>query len=175
MFVPDGNDNVEPSRALHIPSASVVPESCPIVAERASVPDSASMVPVLVSVPLTRMVEVSDPAVFSIVASIVDCRGAAILVIDTRVALNQIAGDRFDLHGRGELAVAMERKVARSRLDDRAKIVERAVNVEQLIAGAREIDGPEVRKATDGRADRPSGPLKQAAGEVERGAAETDG
>ena len=49
---------------------SVLPETCAIVAEMLSVPESASMVPVLLSVPLTRIVEVPVPAVFSMVPAL---------------------------------------------------------------------------------------------------------
>ena len=48
MLVPLGNASVEPSRASQVPAVRVLPETCAMVAARPMVPDSASMVPVLI-------------------------------------------------------------------------------------------------------------------------------
>ena len=62
-----GKDSVEPFSATQVPAVSVLPASCAIVAARLRLPEPASMVPVLLSAPLTRMVDVPVPAVLSMV------------------------------------------------------------------------------------------------------------
>ena len=66
IVVPLGKASVEPSRAFQVPAVRVLPETCATVAARLTVPESAAMVPLLVSIPLTRIVDVPVPAVFSI-------------------------------------------------------------------------------------------------------------
>ena len=69
MSDPLGKASVEPDSAFQMPAVSVLAVICAILAERLSVPESASIVPVLLGVPFTRMVDVPVPAVFSIVPS----------------------------------------------------------------------------------------------------------
>ena len=75
----------------------MLPETWRSWRTRLSVPESASMVPVLLSVPLTRIVDVLVPAVFSIVPAFSICSLAAGRVVDSRVGLDQVRRPRLDL------------------------------------------------------------------------------
>ena len=71
MVVPLGNCRVAPSSAFQVPPVKLPLESwANVVGSRSSVPESASIVPVLVNTPVTEKVEVPVPPVFSIVPSL---------------------------------------------------------------------------------------------------------
>ncbi len=124
------------SMALQVPGGErAVPETCAIAAERASVPESASMVPVLFSVPLTRIVDVPVPPVFSIVPSLTMAvsrpKGLSTSRSRPRSGRRPPARSRES----GGLVVAVQPEDARAGLDDGPLVVDRAVVEKNLLAG----------------------------------------
>ena len=140
-----GTASVAPSSAFQVPPVSVLPESwLTELASRYSVPESASMVPVLLSGPLIEQRRGAGAGGLADRAGVVDGGLPAERVVDAGIGLDQVRGPRLVLQRGGRDVVAVQAEVAGAGLDDRPVIVERAVFEEALVAGAGEVHRSQV-------------------------------
>ena len=91
------------------------------------VPESASMVPVLLSAPLMYSCEVPLPASCESMPAFTTRGRPAIGIVDAGIGLDQVGGPRLDLQRGGGDVVAVQAEVAAAGLDDGPEVVERAV------------------------------------------------
>ena len=136
----------------------------------ANVPESASIVPVLVSVPLTSSVDTPRSGCFLDRPLVDDGGGAAkgtIGIVDSRVGLNIVRRSRSDLERRRKPAVAVQPQVAQSGLKDGAKVVEHAVVIEDEIICAIQDHRPVVGQVAERSRDETAAPQERATRELE--------